>query len=376
MDQVESGGYGLWGAEHLLPAALHWKLLALLGLGLLGLVSLIFIAPALLPTAGSTGTHVSRLVYPAAFLRGIDGPADGAWTVPADAVTVGDDTFVLDTGNNRIFRLGPDGATLATWGTQLDSANSLQMPMAIATNGKQLFVANSLGAEVLVLDLSGKVKKTIALPAGVSGKTARPIGIAATADGGLVVSDANNHQVLRFDKKWNIVWTAGTGTRAGGSEGFNVPGAVALDDDGNVYVVDTLGARVVKLSAAGAFLRQFGERGDTVGKLSRPKGVAVDHDGRIFVSDGLLAAVEVFAPDGSYLGLIGRRDPRKVNSTTLFVAPAGLSITPDALTVTDRYAGVLTFDLTGKRHAATIPTQASNIASPTPGYVGTPAHGH
>jgi hypothetical protein len=44
--------------------------------------------------------------------------------------------------------------------------------------------------------------------------------------------------------------------------------------------------------------------------------------------------------------------------------------------VTDRYAGVLTFDLTGHRRASTIPTQAPNIASPTPGYVGTPAHGH
>lgn len=376
MAQIESGGYGLWGVEHILPAERHLKLLAVLGLALLGLISLVFIAPAMLPGVGSSGTHVSKLVYPAAFLRGIDGPADEAWTVPADAVTVGDDTFVLDTGNNRIFRLGPDGATLATWGTRLDSANTLNMPMAIDTDGKQLFVANSLGAEVLVLDLTGKVKKTLALPAGVSGKAARPIGIAVTHDGGIVVSDANNHQVLRYDMKWNIVWRAGTGTRAGGSVGFNVPGAVALDDGGNVYVVDTLGARVVELSPAGAFVRHFGERGDTVGKLSRPKGVAVDHDGRIFVSDGLLAAVEVFGADGSYLGLIGRRDPRKLNSTSLFVAPAGLSITPDTLTVTDRYAGVLTFDLTGHRRASTIPTQAANIASPTPGYIGTPAHGH
>lgn len=376
MAQLERGGYGLWGAENLLPAERHLRLLALLGLGLLGLISLVFIAPALLPGVGSTGTHVSKLVYPAAFLRGIDSPTGDAWTIPADAVTVGDDTFVLDTGNNRIFRIGTDGKTIATWDTQLDSANRLQLPMAIATDGKRLFVANSMGAEVLILDLSGKVKKTLALPAGVSGMAARPIGVAVAPDGGIAVSDANNHEVLRYDAQWNVVWKAGTGTRAGGAEGFNVPGAIAFDDGDNLYVVDTLGARVVELSPAGAFLRQFGERGDTVGKLSRPKGVAVDHDGRVFVSDGLLAAVEVFSADGGYLGMIGRRDPRKVNSTSLFVAPAGLSITPDALTVTDRYAGVLTFDLTGHRHAATIPTQAPNVASPTPGYVGTPAHSH
>jgi len=374
---LESGGYGLWGAEHLLPAELHKKLLTIAALAILGVTAVAFIAPALLPGgAGASGVTVSRLVYPAAFLQSIGSPGDDAWTVPAAATKIGDATFVLDTGNNRIFKLGPDGQTMATFGTHLDGTASLQMPMAIATDGERLFVANSVGGAVLVLDQSGHVQRVLPLPAGVSGKAARPIGVAVTADGGLVVSDADNHQVIRFDADGKIAWTAGTGTRDGDVDGFNVPGALAVDNDGNVYVVDTLNARVVKLSPSGAYLRQFGQRGDTVGRLSRPKGVAVDRQGRVFVSDGLLAVVEVFAPDGSYLGLIGRRDTRNVNSTTLFVAPAGLFITPDALTVTDRYAGVLTFDLPGKRHAAALPPQAPNIAAPTARPNTTPAHAH
>ncbi len=374
---MESGSYGLWGAEHLLPAELHKKLLTIAALALLGVTAVAFIVPAILPGgAGTSGITVSRLVYPAAFVRGIGGPGDDAWTVPAAAATIGDTTFVLDTGNNRISKLGPDGEPLATFGPRLDGAASLQMPMAIATDGKSLFVANSVGGTVLVLDQSGRVERVLSLPQGVNGKAARPIGVAVTADRGLVASDADNHQVSRFDANGTVVWTAGTGTRAGGDRGFNVPGAVAVDDGGNVYVVDTLNARVVKLSPAGAYLQQFGERGDTVGRLSRPKGVAVDRQGRVFVSDGLLAAVEVFAPDGGYLGLIGRRDTRNVNSTTMFVAPAGLFITPDSLTVTDRYAGVLTFDLTGKRRAAPIPTQVQNLAPPTDMPNTTPAHAH
>lgn len=75
----------------------------------------------------------------------------------------------------------------------------------------------------------------------------------------------------------------------------------------------------------------------------------MDASGRVFVSDGLLAAVEVFAPDGTYLGLIGRRDPDHPSSGLLFVAPAGLSLAGDRLLVTDRFAGLVAFDLSPSR---------------------------
>jgi len=348
---VASGSYGLWGAEHILPAQRWKKLLTVAALALLGVVVAAYMAPTILPVAGSTGAKVSDRVYPAALVQSIDEPTDDAWTTPAAAVAVGDATFVLDTGNNRVLKLGPNRRVLAAFGPQLDGGAALQMPMAIATDGRSLFIANSSASSILVVDLSGQVEQVLSLPAGTSGKAARPIGVALLPDGGIVASDADNDQVLRLDAQGNVVWIAGTGTRDGGEIGFNVPAALATDAAGDVYVADILNARVVELSPNGEFVRQFGQRGDTAGFLSRPKGVAVDAEGRVFVSDGLLAAVEVFAKDGSYLGLIGRREPRKVNSTTLFIAPAGLFMTKDALIVTDRYAGVLTFDLTGTRPA-------------------------
>jgi DNA-binding beta-propeller fold protein YncE len=354
---LQIGSYGMWGAERLLPAERHKKLLTIAALALLSLATAAYILPTFLVGVGSTGVKVSRLVYPAPLVQSIDKPVDGSWTLPADAVTVGDATFVLDTGNNRVVKVSPDGRVLATYGPHLDAGTALQMPMAIATDGQSLFVANSLSGGVLVLDLSGRVQRVLLLPAGVNGDPARPIGVAISKEGGLVVSDADNHRVFRLDAQGDVLWIAGTGTRAGGGEGFNVPGALAVDAAGHVFVTDTLNARVVELSAGGAFLRQFGRRGDTAGSLSRPKGVAVDSAGRVFVSDGLLAAVEVFAPDGTYLGLIGRRDARDIKSTSLFTAPAGLSIAHGSLLVTDRYAGILTFDLSGARHASTGGTQ-------------------
>ena len=292
--------------------------------------------------AAPAPSRVSELVYPATLDMELAQPANEAWLLPTAATSLGGLTFVLDTGNSRV--LGLDSAGTPTYDSS--AAAGLEQPMAIATDGSRLFVADSLAGQVLVLDPAGGLETTIDLPgAPGAGGAARPIGIAVAPDGRILVSDAANHRVLILDGQGNLLKTLGTGTRAAGSEGFNVPGALTVDAQGNFYVVDTLNGRVVKLSPDGAFIRDYGHLGGTAGTLSRPKGVAVDASGRVFVSDGLLAAVEVFAPDGTYLGLIGRRDPEDPLSESLFVAPAGLALAGDRLLVTDRFAGLLAFDL-------------------------------
>jgi sugar lactone lactonase YvrE len=292
-----------------------------------------------LPTSGD---------YPSSVLREIPQPAGGQWLLPVDTVSLGGAYFVLDTGNNRVLKLDQDGTLLDVFDKASDERLDLQQPMALTSDGSRLFIANSLAASVIVLDPSGPVEQVLPLRPSLPGeKTPRPIGIAVTLDGRILVSDADNHRVLFLDGEGRVIQAVGTGTRTGGVNGFNVPGSLALDSAGNIYVVDTLNARVVELSPKGAFIRQFGQRGDTAGTLSRPKGVAVDAAGRVFVSDGLLAAVQVFAPDGTFLGMIGRRAPGNADSGSLFQAPAGLSIAGDWLYVTDRFAGLFTLQLSG-----------------------------
>ena len=294
--------------------------------------------------AAPAPAQVSELVYPAATELELTLPVNEEWLLPSAAATAGGLTFVLDAGHGRI--LGIDSSGVVTY----DSSSGLELhqPMAIATDGRRLFVADSLAGQVLVLDLAGKLEKVIHLPGPVAAdEEVRPIGVAVAPDGRILVSDAGNHRVLFLDADGSLLNTVGAGMRAEGSEGFNVPGALTVDAQGNVYVVDTLNGRVVKLSPDGQFIRDYGRLGGTAGTLSRPKGVAVDGAGRVFVSDGLLAAVEVFSAEGAYLGVIGRRDPGDPTSGPLFQAPAGLWLDGDRLYVTDRFAGLVTFSLAG-----------------------------
>ena len=296
---------------------------------------------------------VSQLNYPAEVLQTIQQPSGDTWLLPASAVPVEGATFVLDTGNDRLLKIGQDGGVAATIDSASTKGLDLRQPLALSSDGQRLFIANSLASDVVVLDLSGAVEKVIRLePLAVGEQRPRPIGVAVTPDGGLAVSDAANHRVLVLDGEGKLVRAVGAGRRASDSDGFNVPGALTVDGAGNIYVVDTLNGRVVKISPDGRFLAQFGEPGQTAGTLSRPKGVAVDGQGRVFVSDGLLAAVEVFAPDGTYLGMIGRKTPENPALGSMFEAPAGLWLTGDTLYVADRFAGLIVLKLPGTPQAA------------------------
>jgi DNA-binding beta-propeller fold protein YncE len=302
----------------------------------------------------STPWHASReraAVFPAALSQHVTAPAfvDASvamgYAQPADAAQLDGLIFVLDTGNNRILAQNHAGAVSQVIDGSVEGQPSLQRPMAIATDGRYLYVANTGASQVLVLEPDGSIVKTLDLPpAAPDGRAARPVGLAVRPGGGLVVTDPDNNRVLFYGNEGQLQTTLG-GSRAAGSSGFSAPGGVAVDGAGFVYVVDILNSRVVKLSPDGTFLQQFGRPGDTAGTFSRPKDVAVDAAGNVYVSDGLLAVIQVFSAEGDYLGFIGRTDPGDASSRSLFMAPAGLTVDGDTLYVVDRFAGLFAFQI-------------------------------
>jgi len=350
MDIPRYGPYSPYGEKQ--PSESRWALKALAAAALLLTASAI--AAVLFLPAGEQGgeaeeTHipflgVSHQIFPATLIAEMPQPGGDTWLFPGGALEAGGMTFVLDTGHNRILKLEGGSVAAAIGGEP--GGPVLVDPMALATDGQSIYVANSTAGQVLVLGLDGQVAKTLDLAKGPGdAATPRPIGVAVLPGGGIAVSDADNHRVLLLDSEGVLVTAVGTGVRSSGRDGFNVPGAMTTDSAGNVYVVDTLNGRVVKLSPDGAYVSEFGKLGDTAGTLSRPKGVAVDASGNVFVSDGLMAAISVFGPDGTYLGMIGRREATDAASGSIFQAPAGLWLMGDTLQVMDRIAGLITVRL-------------------------------
>lgn len=131
----------------------------------------------------------------------------------------------------------------------------------------------------------------------------QPFDVALDRHGNLYFADTNNHCVRRVERATGRVATvAGTGQPGYAGDGgpataalLNSPYGVALDDDGNLYIVDRLNACVRLVEAATGVIRTIagtGEKGyggdggpARQATFNGPKEIAVDRHGDILVVD-------------------------------------------------------------------------------------------
>jgi hypothetical protein len=106
--------------------------------------------------------------------------------------------------------------------------------------------------------------------------------------------------------RFGVVGTIGS--RGDGPGQLRSPIDVATDGAGNVYVLDSLLARVEKFSSAGSFLTQWGTAGSGDGQFTAPTGIAVDGAGSVYVADAGNNRIERFSSNGDFLGQWGGQD--------------------------------------------------------------------
>lgn len=78
------------------------------------------------------------------------------------------------------------------------------------------------------------------------------------------------------------------------------PSAIAVDDDGKIYVTDAGAFNVKVYSPGGRFLKSFGKAGSGRDGFGYPYGIAVLKNGDIMVADTINLNVRVFNKDGRY----------------------------------------------------------------------------
>jgi len=115
-----------------------------------------------------------------------------------------------------------------------------------------------------------------------------PNGIAVAADGTTYLTDTGNGQLKIFDATGGLVAAVDRGAADGN---LGLPVGVAIDDHGNVLVVDSTAARVQAYGQltsgqhSPAFINAFGEKGSGDANFSFPNGLAADGQGRVYVAD-------------------------------------------------------------------------------------------
>jgi sugar lactone lactonase YvrE len=160
-------------------------------------------------------------------------------------------------------------------------------------DGDRLFVSDPALRHVLVFDANHKATDVI-----TDGMTT-PGGLAIDKENRqLYVSDVDLDQVLVYDadtlKLKRKIGTTGHNHELTSPGDFAKPSGLTVDQEGNLYVCDTLNDRIEMFDADGKFLSTYGKNGDGPGYFGRPKGVAIDADGHIWVADGMQDRVQVF----------------------------------------------------------------------------------
>ena len=130
-----------------------------------------------------------------------------------------------------------------------------------------------------------------------------PHGLTVDNNNNVWVTDVGLHQIFKFTHEGKLLMKLGVAKTPGNdSLHFNLPTDVAVKPDGSFYVSDGYGnSRVVKFSADGHFLFQWGTKGNKKGEFNIPHGIDLDNKGNVYVADRENNRIQVFDSSGKFL---------------------------------------------------------------------------
>ena len=230
--------------------------------------------------------------------------------------------YTADRLNRRVRRIGPDGviSTLAGDGSGTFSGDGgpssiagLAEPNGLALDAghKRLFIADVADHRVRAIDLASGIIQTVAgtgegkhdgdgglaTQAGIFG----PRAVALAPDGSLYVMERQG-SCIRQIRDGIIQTVAGTGARGYAGDGGNAKDAVfaapkemAVDPDGNIFVVDTENHAIRRIDAKTWIVGTIAGNGTAgpggdggqahLAGLARPHGAVIGSDGAVYIGD-------------------------------------------------------------------------------------------
>lgn len=226
--------------------------------------------------------------------------------------------FVFDKKKNTIFFIGNKGK------------EQLKMPIGIAVDSDgKVYVADAAYDRVFIYKDDGNFIGTI----GVAGEMKSPAGLAIDkTKGRLYAADTKKNIVMAYALDGKPIFTIeGYGM---GKGRFNFPTNIAVDAEGNIFIVDTGNFSVQVFSPDGIYLRTI--KGGRPKLFARPKGIAFNSEGNMLIVDAASQKVFVLQKDGSLLFTVGEGgiEPGQ------FSVPAGIAVdAADRVYVVDQMNG-------------------------------------
>lgn len=197
----------------------------------------------------------------------------------AHSVTIDGDGFLwaTDSANHVVYKLNPEGEVLMTLGRKGEAGDNASEELfnqpnhvAIAPDGDIYVSDGYVNARIVHFSADGDFVRVIGGEEGAEpGQLKVPHGVGIDSRGRILVNDSDNQRISVFDSDATFVETWPFPSRGG----------IVVSADDTVYVSD--------VNAGAVHVLRDGELLDTISVEGRPHGLAVDADGSVYVSDSL-----------------------------------------------------------------------------------------
>ncbi|MDF1514129.1 MAG: peptidyl-alpha-hydroxyglycine alpha-amidating lyase family protein [Anaerolineae bacterium] len=115
--------------------------------------------------------------------------------------------------------------------------------------------------------------------------------------------DDGGHIIYQLSPHGEVLFTLGVKDSPGEDTlRFNQPTDLAIGLNGELFISDGYGnKRIVKCTADGRFVKQWGRKGQAPGRFALPHAITSDMRGRIYVADRENWRVQIFDANGVFL---------------------------------------------------------------------------
>ncbi len=218
--------------------------------------------------------------------------------------------WVSDPGNNRLLRFSAAGTLLAKIGGYYSGLVNDPEKIAVAADSS-LWVADYSGPSIWHFSAAGvclgKIDNTTQSGVTLDG----PTGVylyhdpAKPANEYLLVSDRNQHQLLKFSSSGVFVGPLATGGSGSGLNQYYSPRGVAVSGQ-EVLLADYGNSRIKVMTPDGAYKLAYTTDGSDAQQFSSPSAVAYNaKDNTLWVADRNNDRLQVLNPDGAFIRTVG-----------------------------------------------------------------------